>query len=403
MSEIGIGRRVNPSAFNRGTALLIVAVGVAAFVAMLVLAAYAPDMKSGKDGGPHALSNAATGYSGLVRLADATGREGRIVRSQDELDSESLVVLTPPAAAVNLDQVLQRRTGKATLIVLPKWETEPDEVRSGWVRAHGLLPASEPQGILAPAHQFSVRRGKGEPSRLLTTAPLHAPETLRFREPHVIQGIAAPTLTPIVTDGSGRILVAEIEGSRLYVLADPDLFNNRGIGDRRQAAAALALLDYLNSTDAAEILFDVTLNGLGRSRSPLKLAFDPPFLAVTIAIFTALLLAGLQGLTRFGAPLRPVRAIAFGKRALVDNSAALIRRARRERRLGSRYAEVIRERARGLFGLSPTAPVTDEQLHKINPRTPCAPLAAAAGEARGRRELLERAKALHRWLEEAKA
>ncbi len=175
------------------------------------------------------------------------------------------------------------------------------------------------------------------------------------------------------------------------------------MADARQAAAALALLDFLNSTDAAEILFDVTLNGLGRSRSPLKLAFDPPFLAVTVAIFAALLLAGLQAIARFGAPLRPMRAIAFGKRALVDNSAALIKRARREKRLGARYADVIRERARILFGLSVAAPVTDEQLNKLNPRTPFAPLAAAADEVRGRKELTERARALHQWLEEAKA
>ena len=46
--------------------------------------------------------------------------------------------------------------------------------------------------------------------------------------------------------------------------------------DERQARSALALLDYLNSTGAKSVLFDVTANGLGRSRSPLKLAFDAP-------------------------------------------------------------------------------------------------------------------------------
>ena len=401
MSEIAIGRRGNAGAFNPATMLLIVAVGVAAFIAMLLLGAYAPDMKSGKDGGPHALSNAATGYSGLVQLAEATGREPLIVRSPEELDSEALVVLTPPAAAVDLSEVLQRRSGKATLVVLPKWETEADEQRPGWVRAHGLVHVSQPQGILAPAHRFTVKRAKGDPKRLLETVPDHAPETLSFREPHVIQGLGGE-VTPIVSDASGRILVGEVR-SGLYVLADPDLLNNRGMADARQAASALALLDFLNSTGAGEIWFDVTLNGLGRSRSPLKLAFDPPFLAVTVAIFAALLLAGLQGITRFGAPLRPVRAIAFGKRALVDNSAALIKRAGRDKRLGSRYADVIRDRARMLFGLSAAAPVTDEQLNKLNPRTPFAPLAAAASETRGRKELTERAKALHQWLEEAKA
>ena len=44
---------------------------------MLVLGAYAPDLRSGHNGGAHALSNAATGFSGLVRLAEATGRNPR--------------------------------------------------------------------------------------------------------------------------------------------------------------------------------------------------------------------------------------------------------------------------------------------------------------------------------------
>ena len=80
--------------------------------------------------------------------------------------------------------------GKATLVVLPKWETEQDEHRPGWVRTHGMLPVFEPQGILAPGYQFTVRRAKGNPARLLDTVPDHAPETLSFREPHVIQGIS---------------------------------------------------------------------------------------------------------------------------------------------------------------------------------------------------------------------
>ena len=60
--------------FRPATMFLIVAVGILAFVAMLVLGAYAPDMRSGHNGGAHALSNSATGYRGIVQLAQATGR-----------------------------------------------------------------------------------------------------------------------------------------------------------------------------------------------------------------------------------------------------------------------------------------------------------------------------------------
>ena len=70
------------------------------------------------------------------------------------------------------------------------------------------------------------------------------------------------------------------------------------MGDERQARAALALLDFLNSTGAKSVLFDVTANGLGRSRSPLRLAFDAPFLAVTLTIFVAMLLAAGESAER---------------------------------------------------------------------------------------------------------
>ena len=47
MSEIVIGSHAqSEKAFNRFTALLIVAIGTLAFIAMLVLGAYAPDSRA---------------------------------------------------------------------------------------------------------------------------------------------------------------------------------------------------------------------------------------------------------------------------------------------------------------------------------------------------------------------
>src|SRR3954470_13911151 len=149
MSEIAIGSRGTPEGvFNRGAMLLITAIGTVAFIAMLVLGAYAPDLRSGRNGGSHALSNAATGFSGLVRLAEATGRNPRIVRSENDLDSEDLAVITPDHGWTNLSSILGKRGRRATLIVLPKWDTAPDRAKSGWVRVSGLLPPQDPARTL---------------------------------------------------------------------------------------------------------------------------------------------------------------------------------------------------------------------------------------------------------------
>ena len=80
----------------------------------------------------------------------------------------------------------------------------------------------------------------------------------------------------------------------------------------------------------------MTLNGLGSGASPLKLLFEPPFLAATLTLAAAVLLAALTTVTRFGSARARPRAVALGKTALVDNTAALVARARAQTRLGGR-------------------------------------------------------------------
>jgi len=387
--------------FNARTMLLVTAIGALAFIAMLVLGAYAPDLRSGRNGGAHALSNAAVGFSGLVRLADATGRNPEIVRSLDRLKSEDLTVITPDHGWVQLGDILDRRGPRATLLVLPKWSSAQDPEHPGWVRVSGLLPPRDPGQTLAPATPFGIAREKTKGEPLTMVAPAAPPE-LGFVSPRVLQTVSSKELRPIITNARGAIVLGQLGSRQLYVLADPDLLNNHGMANERQARAAIALLDFLNSTGAETVQFDVTTNGLARSRSPLKLAFDAPFLAVTLTIFVAMLLTAWQAVVRFGPIQRPERAIAFGKAALVDNSAALIRKAGREAHLGGRYVEVIRERAIALFRLPATgdAEILNSRLEGLNPNRSFAATAEAATSATTRDELVGAAKSLNAWIKE---
>ncbi len=403
-----------PDTFRLRTVAILVLVGIAGFVGMLVLGAYAPDLRSGHDGGAHALSNAAVGYSGLVRLAEATGRHPRIVRDEHGFGHDDLLVITPENGTVDVSKPLMRR-GKPTLVVLPKWNTARDRDHDGWVRYVGLDPPFVPEGVLAPATRLHVahRRSFGRP---LVVAPemgaiaLHAPRPLQVitrsdpipaarggtgRAGSVRGGI----LRPLITDGAGGIVLAQVDDGVEYVLSDPDLLSNQGIRDERQAAAALAILDWLNINQPTGIDFDVTLNGLGQGRSPLRLAFDPPFLAMTLALAAALLLAGLHATTRFG-PARPrERAIAFGKAALVDNTAALVRKAGRQGIMGPRYAAVVRERARARFGIAARVQGAelDAALDRLPGRARFGDLADAAATARTPADMLAAARALDDW------
>ena len=422
MSDIAAAGAPEKDGLFRGrTVAIMLAMGIAGFVGMLVLGAFAPDLRSGKNGGGHALSNSATGFSGLVQLAEATGRHPRIVRDPHQFGTEDLLVATPETGSTNIGAALQGRAFKPTLFILPKWRTQANAEHRGWADYTGLAPLYEPIGVLAPAYKFRIRQYRSRGAPLLAGIPQSRgalPGDIRFRTPRPVQVItgielnkdrlgdpeyrAAHALTPLLTDAKGGTVLAQVGTGPLYVLADPDILANRGMKDVRQAASALALLDWMNSTGNEGIAFDVSFNGFGHSQSPLKLLFEPPFLAMTLAIAATLLLVGLYAFGRFG-PIRPrTRAIAFGKAALVDNSAAMIRKAGREARLGGRYAAMIRERAISAFGVPARLrdAALDAYLDALKGAHRFTDLAHAAEAARDRHALLDAAQALHEWQRE---
>ena len=412
MSDVAIGDRAE-TAFRPLTVALMLAIGLFGFIGALTLGAYAPSLAPSNDGGGHALSNSAIGFSGLVRLAQAAGHPVEIVRDKHQWADPGLLVVTPPDGATPLAGLSWNRPHQAVLIVLPKWQVTKDDAHDGWVRINGLADAISPEGVLAPQFKLSIARPAGG-GRPLTSESI-LPAAIRFDAPRPVQlitgsdlgeqfykGTGVPsTFYPLITDGDGAVL-AQIGPTPLYVLADPDLIDNAGLNSLDHARAAVALLDFLgSSTGTNRIAFDVTLDGLGQQRSPLALAFQPPFLAMTLAIAAVLVLLGIYALARFGAPRRRERAIAFGKAALVDNSAALIARAGRAHRLGGRYAAVIRDRAARAFGVSPRlrGAAVDAYLDGLGGKR-FSDLAASAEAADDDHMLLAAARALHDWQQE---
>ena len=423
--------------FKPMTVALMIAIGVIGFFGALVLNTYAPDLEGNDHAGAHAASNAAIGFTGLVRLAGATGRNPQIIRDKRMWNSDDLVVATPEEAATDLNDILTARaTKRPTLYVLPKWAAAEDPRHKGWVRIVDLLPTFEPEGVFSPGIRFAIKRhlDKNPPLKVVSS---DLPASIRFATPKKLQVIepqpappasnstaapppvilAAPPedeqandgfdytyrdIHPLITDGSGGIVLGEIDN--LFILADPDLLDNAGMKQPDNAASALTLLDWINGPKARGIGFDVVLNGLGDSKSVLRLAFDPPFLAMTLTLAAMVLLLGIRAAGRFGAPQPRARAIAFGKAALVDNGALLVRKAGKARRLGGRYAAVIRDQAVRAFGVSPRLGPAEVDLyldglggHGARRFTD---LAHAAEAADGETEMLAAARALHDWKRE---
>jgi hypothetical protein len=85
---------------------------------------------------------------------------------------------------------------------------------------------------------------------------------------------------------------------------------------------------------------------------------------------------------------------------LVDNTAALFRKAGRQAALGARYAELIRQSAAAAFAVPARlqGEAVDAYLDGLGGQ-PFSGLAAAAAEAGDRDRLLSAARALHDWQE----
>ncbi|MEO6717086.1 MAG: DUF4350 domain-containing protein [Novosphingobium sp.] len=367
MSEKG----ENP--FNPRTVLALVLLGTTLFVTLLYILGSGMDSGSTNNGGSHAGGRGLNGYAALADLLERRGYTVSLARSKARLDDPGLLVLTPPlyGDADKLSEVIaaRRRIGP-TLLVLPKWETMPanaatgqPKARKGWVAiGDGKVPgwgnALKDVGSL----DLKIDSLRGESARwhgLRREGTLAAPQAA--------QTMTSGSMVALVRDGNGQMLAGYLDDSGIYpeldadagvsastannedlqplvIVAEPDLLNNYGLADRDRAMLALALVGSAMEHKHLPVSFDLTLNGLARSANLLTLAFTPPFLAATLCLLIAALVVGWRGFLRFGPPLSGVRAIAFGKRALLANAAGLIRRTRRLHLVAAPYADHSRER-----------------------------------------------------------
>jgi hypothetical protein len=329
--------------FSPLTAVLMVLVGVFAFCALVVLVAYAPDLESGNNGQGHALSKSAVGFAGIVKALRLEGDPVVVNRAPIRAGRHSGLLIVTPGPTTDRRAIDALTFGGPVLVVTPKWLTVPDLTHRGWVgKADVIDPAAVPKSFMGG---LTLRRRSGTARPVLRGAGGAFPPDQSFPVGLVasLQSIGAPGWIPVLTDETGATILARDAGSPadrpLYVLSDPDLLDTQGVADVDTLGAGLSILRGLRARDGA-FIFDVRLNGLGKERSALRLLFDPPFLAVTLCLAAAAALAGWQAFCRFGPVRRGGRVIALGKTALVENTAALIRLAGREYRMGGRYADL---------------------------------------------------------------
>jgi hypothetical protein len=334
-------------AFSPRTILALVLVGVVSFSGLAVLAAYAPELRGATDPGAHALSSSAIGFKGATVMLKAEGVPVVVSRTPPRgRPGDTLIVLTP-SRATDASDLAPFAQHTSLLIVLPKWRVRPEPLHPGFVEKVGvggdMIHASNLLAAYSPPAStlVMIRTGVSKPI-LRGTGALFAPETyLPLGPVDGFQDLSGPGWEPMLVDAHGAAVLAR---SRTHpgvvVLADPDLLNNQGLAKLDNARAGMAILNVLRGENG--VRFDVTLNGYSRGQGVGRLMLAPPWLAATLCGVAAALLMGLHSLGRFGPTLTRGRAIALGKSALVDNSAGLVRMARREAELAPAYAALTK-------------------------------------------------------------
>jgi hypothetical protein len=388
--------------FSARTAIILVLVSIFAFSAFITLSAHAPDSGHDTDCKESVYAKCAIGFAGLQEAIGAGGQPAVISRTAlPKGRTEGLLIATPlPTGGAD---VASLGYGGPILVVLPKWATSPAATNPSWAVKDGLVPVGDlPLKDALDAVKVDRRQDNVRPTLVGVAGTPFEGVAMSPGAIDSLQTMRADGWIPVLTDQTGAVVIAEAPSSRIFVLSDPDLLNTQGLADVNTFAVGSTIIRDLRNGDGP-VIFDVTLDGYKTDRNPLTLIVDPPFLAVTLCLTAALALGGIQALFRFGPVRRPQRAFALGKEALTDNSAQLIRLARREAKMAPGYAALTLKAAARAVAAPPE--LTGEQLTAFLDRMGAqrgqtdriSTMTAEAAHVSGRAALTALATRLYRW------
>jgi hypothetical protein len=333
--------------FSRRVLIGWVGAAVATFAVSLYFMGRSGEPAGADAVGPSTYSRSAIGHAGI---ADTLQRLGvPVVKSRnnsaDKLSKDGVLVLAEPRpAAVSEPALRALLDARSVLLVLPKWTGRASGKKPGWLGTAEEKSPSQAQWAL------NLVAGGGEVVRELQT-PIWATNLLG-RKPQLatpVQLMRSGAMRPIVGAPAG-MLVGELNQKRsIWVLADPDVIANHGIGQSENAALALAIIDRLRGRGGA-VVFDETIHGyLAQPANPLALLVQSPFVVATFMVAAALGLLLWATMARFGAPQSAPPPLSAGRQGLLQNVAQLITFAGHQQVMVRRYVqETVRETARQL-------------------------------------------------------
>ncbi len=306
--------------FAPRTVFWLLTVGTLSFVGAVVLSLVAGDGGAVRSADADSFSYSAIGHRALVEVLERVEMPVLVSRyeSANKAGSSSLLVVAEPRAPTATPAALKRLLGaRNVLVVLPKWDGSPNLLIPDWLISAELLPEKDVEHILTGVlGQGTVTRPSGG----------LALDTGRFPPPTLAapQLFQAPNIEPVIGGRQGMLLGRQDRGwSTIWVLSDPDILSNHGIGQGDNALLSVRLIDHIRPAGGA-IVIDETIHGFEAEPALTRAILETP-LAITAVIAVVSLAVLLWAATaRFGAPLPTARPIAAGKAGLIDNTAGLL-------------------------------------------------------------------------------
>jgi hypothetical protein len=320
--------------YSARTVYWLLAVGVLSFAAAAYFMIYAQsDVGAAK---ANAFSYSAIGHRALVetlRELDIPVLVSRADSAAKAGDTSLLVVAEPRRKTWHADTIRVAERAETILVVLPKWDGFRDQFRSHWLWLAGMLPPDYVESILQEiVPDGTVQRAmpaKWNTARFGVSPTVEYPQLMK-----------SDHLDPVISSDQGLLLGMVRRGYQtVWVLSDPDILSNHGLGKGENGRLAVRLLDALRPPGGA-VIFDETVHGYWQPPSLWRTLFQIPFVIPVILTVAAVLIVAWSATARFGSPLPARPALVPGKTALIDNTASLLRFGGHGSAIVKRYADV---------------------------------------------------------------
>lgn len=341
---------MNAPLFHRYTAAILMSIGALAFISVIAIRELAPEIRTMNTAGADGYSRSAIGYGALVETLERVGypvRQSRFRPVRSSRPGDLIVAAMPPRPeSLNdlVDRWLSEPDGaRSLMLILPKWLGRRDAGNPRWLSATWTVPARHTVAVLRAVSPLLTEPAGGANVTRMSVPPAWRPGSLGG-----IPDIENPMLTndlgmvPVLSSDRGDLISRQTrDGRTLWLVSDPDLIDNFGLGQGDNAAIVLDLFAAAVPGGGA-VVFDETLHGFVLPPSLWRMLLQPRFLPAVLAGLLSVMALSWMASARFGAP-RPRRTrYRDGKRALIDSSAVLLSRGRHHGPVLAAYAAAAR-------------------------------------------------------------